>query len=610
MSFFDPTAKYLKSLFRGLAVLVLLASFTDPTLAIVYDNTKDFTWVVVCAGILAFFAAWGIGANDVANAFATSVGAKSVTIFQAVCIASVFEFLGAVLLGSQVVKTISNGIADVDCFDNNPGLLMYGMTIVIMTTGIWLAIASYLAMPVSTTHSTIGGVIGMTMMTRGSGCVLWYAPTDNFPYLSGVAAIVVSWIISPLASGIVAAALYGLTYMVVLRNKEASFYRATWAFPIIVGFTVAINAGMFVLKGAKGKASDMGTDDIIRNATDGDGHKLATILLISGAVGFFVTAVMMPFLAKRCEEAVAAAAKADGLEMLDMSETGTASAAAASSLAPGGEAETECAINRENSTGTEVQAGQNTSTEAMANGWLSAMAPVWLLQSLDYVRTEINRDPHELLRDHEPEEEEEEAGGKGTQDRRNHQAIVDMHNQCERHEPRTEELFKYVQVFTAIVASFSHGANDVANAMGPFAAVYLIWKQNAVISTQDIGSDMYWILAIGGLGIVVGLSTYGYKIITALGVNLVTVTPSRGYCIELGAAFVVMFGSTQGWPLSTTHCQVGATVGVGLFEGTGGVNPRTLGVAVLGCFSTLLVCGLTAALIVGPNPEGSPSVYG
>jgi sodium-dependent phosphate transporter len=122
------------------------------------------------------------------------------------------------------------------------------MTIVIMTTGIWLAIASYLAMPVSTTHSTIGGVIGMTMMTRGSGCVLWYAPTDNFPFLSGVSAIVVSWIISPLASGIVAAALYGLTYLVVLRNKEASFYRATWAFPIIVGFTVAINAGMFVLK--------------------------------------------------------------------------------------------------------------------------------------------------------------------------------------------------------------------------------------------------------------------------------------------------------------------------------------------------------------------------
>jgi sodium-dependent phosphate transporter len=160
--------------------------------------------------------------------------------------------------------------------------------------------------------------------------------------------------------------------------------------------------------------------------------------------------------------------------------------------------------------------------------------------------------------------------------------------------------------------------------MGPFAAAYLIWKEDAVLSTQDIGSDMYWILAIGGLGIVLGLSTYGYKIITALGLELVTVTPSRGYCIELGAAFVVMFGTTQvclyyvvcllnpplyvsntlphsytttpplhsctqGWPLSTTHCQVGATVGVGLFEGRGGVNPWTLGKAVLGCFATLLV---------------------
>jgi hypothetical protein len=81
----------------------------------------------------------------------------------------------------------------------------------------------------------------------------------------------------------------------------------------------------------------MGTDVVINNATNGDGHKLATILLISGAVGFFLTALMMPFLAKRCEEAVAAAAKADGLEMLDISETGTASAAAALSPAPEGE---------------------------------------------------------------------------------------------------------------------------------------------------------------------------------------------------------------------------------------------------------------------------------
>jgi phosphate/sulfate permease len=177
----------------------------------------------------------------------------------AVCIASVFEFLGAVLLGSQVVKTISKGIADVKCFESNPGLLMYGMTMVILTVFIWLYVASYFSMPVSTTHSSIGAVVGMTMMTRGSGCVLWYEEVDEFPYLNGVAAIVASWAISPVCSGMMSAALYGTTYLTVLRNKEESFFRAMWAFPIIVGFTTSINVGMFVLKGAKGKADDWGT---------------------------------------------------------------------------------------------------------------------------------------------------------------------------------------------------------------------------------------------------------------------------------------------------------------------------------------------------------------
>merc|ERR1711918_34598 len=78
---------------------------------------------------------------------------------------------------------------------------------------------------------------------------------------------------------------------------------------------------------------------------------------------------------------------------------------------------------------------------------------------------------------------------------------------------------------------------------------------------------MLWILALGGVGIVVGLATYGYKIMNAMGVKLTAITPSRGSCIELGAAFVIIYGTGQGWPLSTTHCQIGATVAVGLFEG-------------------------------------------
>ena len=116
---------------------------------------------------------------------------------------------------------------------------------------------------------------------------------------------------------------------------------------------------------------------------------------------------------------------------------------------------------------------------------------------------------------------------------------------------------------------------------------------------------MFWILAIGGVGIVVGLATYGYKVISAIGVKLTAITPSRGYCIELGAAFVIIYGTAQGWPLSTTHCQVGATVGVGLFEGLKGINGWVLGKTVVGWVITLVVVGMSAALLVGPNPEAT-----
>jgi len=164
-------------------------------------------------------------------------------------------------------------------------------------------------------------------------------------------------------------------------------------------------------------------------------------------------------------------------------------------------------------------------------------------------------------------------------------------------------------VFTAIVNSFSHGANDVANAMGPFAAVYMIYKNGDVASKVDGGSDMYWILALGGAGIGLGLATYGYKIMICIGVKLVAVTPSRGFCIELGAAFVVLYGTIMGWPLSTTHCIVGATVGVGLFEGAGGINGGVLLRCVVGWVATLLVAGCTAAMLVGPSPEPIKAAY-
>ena len=179
-------------------------------------------------------------------------------------LAAIFEFLGALLMGSSVSKTMRKGIADVACFDDNPGLLIYGMTCVILSVAIWLLLASYLEMPVSTTHSCVGGIIGMTLMARGSRCIIWnYSKNDygngttnmgfdNFPWLDGVAEIAVSWLLSPVASGVCAAVLYALTKYVVLEGPNPYLF-AKIAFPVVVFITVAINTCFIIIKGTKGQ---------------------------------------------------------------------------------------------------------------------------------------------------------------------------------------------------------------------------------------------------------------------------------------------------------------------------------------------------------------------
>ena len=137
-------------------------------------------WIVIVSGAMSFIASMGIGSNDAANAFATSVGSKALTLKQACIIAAIFETSGAILMGSHVTETIRKGIADYECFENNPELLMYGCMWVIFSVGLWLFIASYFEMPVSTTHSCVGGMIGMTIAIAGSDCVIWYKQLDTF----------------------------------------------------------------------------------------------------------------------------------------------------------------------------------------------------------------------------------------------------------------------------------------------------------------------------------------------------------------------------------------------------------------------------------------------
>ena len=210
---------------------------------------KDWGFYIFAAGVCAFFAAYGIGANDVANCFATSVGSKALTVKQAVVIASVCEFFGALLMGSNVAKTIRKGIADVNCYKDNPGLLIYGMTCVIIAVAIWLVLASYLELPVSTTHSCVGGIIGMTLMTRSTRCVIWNKDPanmafENFPWTGGVAQIVISWVLSPVASGVCAAALYAVVRYGIFASWLFAKCCFGWVITlVVVGTTTALLVG-------------------------------------------------------------------------------------------------------------------------------------------------------------------------------------------------------------------------------------------------------------------------------------------------------------------------------------------------------------------------------
>mmetsp|Transcript_19135 Transcript_19135/g.65729 ORF Transcript_19135/g.65729 Transcript_19135/m.65729 type:complete len:613 (-) Transcript_19135:201-2039(-) len=566
-----------KSAVRGCVVLALLAcltEFADAERNASFDR-KQWTWLLVSAGMLALGAAWGIGANDVANAFATSVGSGALSVKQAIVMGAILEPLGAVLLGGKVMETMRKGISSYKCYQDNPALLMYGMTCVIFAVAVWLATATYLKMPVSTTHSAVGGIVGMTLMTRGRNCVTWnYRPNqyciksnqgsygdcqidsmgwDNFPWLAGVSQIVASWIISPVFSGVCASILYCFTRYLIMERSN-SYQIVLCVFPFIVAFTFWVNYMYIVLKGAGAWSDTLHTTGQLREAKGGNLAPAAQWGGMFAAIGFGITIFVEYFIVKDIALKVA-----------------------------NGTLKTQEEVHFQT---TKVEAGLATDVEMTKATPDAAPAET----AGNFLQQSMNKNALACIKD-------------GTGDG-NEAIVARLHSNAKYFDPKTEEVFKYVQVFTAMVDSFSHGANDVANAMGPFAAVYFAWK-DGFIDKKPVASngDAKWILLLGGLGMTIGLSTYGYKIMQAIGVELIAVTPSRGYCIELGAAFVIIYGSSQGWPLSTTHCQVGATVAVGLFDGTSSINGRELAIIVFGWMMTLVIVGLIAAILVGPAPE-------
>src|SRR5690606_9673265 len=159
-----------------------------------------------------------------------------------------------------------------------------------------------------------------------------------------------------------------------------------------------------------------------------------------------------------------------------------------------------------------------------------------------------------------------------------------------------ERMFAMLQISTACFVAFAHGANDVANAIGPVAAVVELYRTGYTIIATEV-SVPFWVLVAGGAGIVIGLSTYGYRVIATIGGQITEMTPTRGFSAEFGAATTVLVASSLGLPISTTHTLVGGVIGVGFAQGIAALNLAMIRNIVNSWLATVPVSAGVAALV-------------
>ncbi|NRA15434.1 MAG: inorganic phosphate transporter [Oceanospirillaceae bacterium] len=401
--------------------------------------------LIIVATVVGFFMAWGIGANDVANAMGTSVGAKALTVKQAIMVAMVFEFAGAYLAGGEVTSTIRKGILNVGYLHDSPELFVLGMISALFAAATWLLLASTFGWPVSTTHSIIGAVVGFAAIGISVDAVNWQI----------VIGIVGSWIITPIIAGCI-------SYAIFISTQKLIFY----------------------------------TDQPVANAK----RYLPWYMLAGSLIISLVTFEK-------------------GLQHLGL------------------------AINH-------LDAFIYSTIVAV---FITVIGIIFINQlkisDKDDIRSQLSS---------------------------------------------VEQVFAILMIATACSMAFAHGSNDVANAIGPLAAVVSVVKSGGIIAKTS--ALAWWILPLGGLGIIAGLAIMGRRVIATIGKGITHLTPSRGFAAELSAATTVVIASGAGLPISTTQTLVGAVLGVGMARGIAAINMAVVRNILISWVVTLPIAAVISIL--------------
>ncbi|KAJ1022470.1 hypothetical protein NDA16_003459 [Ustilago loliicola] len=556
---------------------------------------------------------------------------------------AICEFLGAVLVGARVASTIKNGIIDLDVFNGNVSVVLLAFTCSIIGSAAWLTFATRNAMPVSTTHTTVGSAIGVGIAVNGAKGVKWG--------WNGVAQIFASWGIAPAVAGAFAACVYLVTKYVVLKSKNPVM-AGLWTAPIYFFIVSGVLTVSIIVKGSP----SLNLDELPASTTVGAVLGTASVVALLSIL-FWLPYVygkvikgdytlkwyhffMGPLLWWRPapEDAVTAdtAVPDSRLHFFDDPAEETPRRVAAANAHP---AVAGAALESNNSSNPDiVETHSNPSSDEkdaklypataepqqhpsnlarveaeLENGnavkvddghipgrptppkyrtfegsylepWnlytiLRYNAIPWIIYSLTAgLRTDIH-----AMQAHGSEKEKAK--------------LRQMHSVAEQYDNRVEHLYSFMQVMTACTASFAHGANDVSNAIGPLAVVCSVWSTSLFPGSKE--PVPIWILAFGGAAIVIGLGTYGWKLMSVLGNRLTMHSPSRGFSMELGASITVVLASYLGLPVSSTQSITGATLAVGLCNGDWkAMNWRMLGWIFFSWVLTLPIAGLISGCLL------------
>jgi len=388
------------------------------------------------AGAIAFYMAWSIGANDVANSMATAVGAKAITFKQAVLIAGILNIVGAVFVGGHVTDTVRKGIVDVTGISAH--LLLLGFVASLLAAAIWVTLSTWKSMPISTTHSIIGALVGFGLIAGGISTVMW----------DKVGAVVASWVLSPVAGCIIAFIIFKIIVKTIFA-KDKPVESAKIVGPIIIGLTAFLIVSSLFLKTALSENY---------NISQIEGIQIAGVIAIIVAI---------------------------------------------------------CAIILLRKIKAKMEDDYNT----------------------------------------------------------------------------VEGIFRKLQVVTSCYVAFAHGANDVANAIGPVAAIVPLAQGYRIGSSVDVP---YILLLIGGIGIAIGCWTWGRRVMETVGKKITSLTNTRGFSVDFGAATTVLVASKLGLPISTSHTVVGAVIGVGLARGLEAIDLSVIRKIIVSWVVTLPVAAGTS----------------